>query len=163
MRYTDGPSVEVDILIHASMLTVWELVADINLPARFSNEFRGAEWIDDAPGLGARFVGHSWHPALGEWQTTSIVDRYEPPHAFGWCVSDAAFPSSSWWFELNEEPAGVRLRQGGRIGPAPSGLSIAITAMPEKEERIIARRLNEFEANMRANLEGIKSLAEQAS
>ena len=49
------------------------------------------------------------------------------------------------------------------LGPAPSGLSIAITAMPDKEERIVARRLEEFEANMRATLEGIKNLAEQAS
>ena len=46
------------------------------------------------------------------------------------------------------------------MGPAPSGLTIAITAMPEKEERIVARRLAEYEANMRATLEGIKHLAE---
>ena len=32
--------------------------------------------------------------------------------------------------------------------------------MPEKEERIIARRLEEFERNMQATLEGIKQLAE---
>jgi hypothetical protein len=39
-------------------------------------------------------------------------------------------------------------------------LSIAITAMPDKEERIVARRLEEFATNMRATLEGIKRLAE---
>ena len=33
-------------------------------------------------------------------------------------------------------------------------------AMPDKEERIIARRLAEHEANMRATLEGIKAYAE---
>jgi hypothetical protein len=49
------------------------------------------------------------------------------------------------------------------MGPAPSGLNIAIAAMPEKEERIIARRLEEFEANMTATLDGIKRLAEQTS
>jgi hypothetical protein len=162
MRYADGPSVEVEILVHASVLAVWELVTDINLPARFSNEFRGAEWVEDGPRLGARFVGRNWHRALGEWQTTSTVNRYEPPHLFGWCVSDPDNPSSSWWFELEEKPTGVRLRQGGRIGPAPSGLSIAITARPDKEERIVARRLSEFEANMKANLEGVKVLAERA-
>jgi hypothetical protein len=46
------------------------------------------------------------------------------------------------------------------MGPAPSGLTIAITAMPDKEERIIARRLQEYETNMRATVEGIKRLAE---
>jgi hypothetical protein len=100
-------------------------------------------------------------PALGEWETVSWVNRYEPPYAFGWCVSDPDQPSSSWWFELEEADADVRLRQGGRMGPAPSGLSIAINAMPDKEERIVARRLREFETNMKANLEGIKALAEQ--
>ena len=63
-------------------------------------------------------------------------------------------------FELQQELGGVRLRQGTRMGPAPSGLTIAITAMPDKEERIIARRLAEYEANMRATVEGIKRLAE---
>jgi hypothetical protein len=32
--------------------------------------------------------------------------------------------------------------------------------MPDKEERIVARRLEEFERNMRATLDGIKQLAE---
>jgi hypothetical protein len=49
------------------------------------------------------------------------------------------------------------------MGPAPSGLTIAIAAMPDKEERIVARRLEEFEANIRATLEGIKNLAERPS
>jgi hypothetical protein len=47
-----------------------------------------------------------------------------------------------------------------RMGPARSGLNIAIDAMPDKEERIIARRQDEHRANMTANLEGIKALAE---
>jgi hypothetical protein len=46
------------------------------------------------------------------------------------------------------------------MGPAPSGLTIAITAMPDKEERIIARRLQEYDTNMRATVQGIKQLAE---
>jgi hypothetical protein len=80
--------------------------------------------------------------------------------AFAWDVTDVDNPSSTWWFELEEDANGVLLRQGGRMGPAPSGLSIAITAMPDKEERIVARRLTEWEANLRATLDGIKELAE---
>lgn len=160
MRYADGPTVVVDVLVHSNIERIWELVTDIGLPARFSSEFVGATWLDDGPRLSARFVGRSRHQALGEWETTSTVTRYEPHRAFGWDVSDPENPSSSWWFELAQEAEGVRLRQGARIGPAPSGLTIAITAMPEKEERIIARRLEEFERNMRATLDGIKQLAE---
>jgi uncharacterized protein YndB with AHSA1/START domain len=160
MKYDEGPSVKVDVLIDAPIQRVWQLVADINIPAQFSTELLGAEWLDDTRGVGARFMGRNHHKALGEWETISIVTRYEPPRAFGWAVTDPDNPSSSWWFELEQEPSGVRLRQGTRIGPAPSGLSIAITAMPDKEERIVARRLEEFATNMRATLEGIKRLAE---
>jgi hypothetical protein len=160
MRYADGPTVEVDVLVDAPLQRVWELITDIELPSRFSTEFLGARWIDEGPALGARFAGRNQHTALGEWETTSIVNRYRPPHEFGWNVTDVDNPSATWWFELEQEPEGVRLRQGARIGPAPSGLSIAIAAMPDKEERIVARRLEEFERNMRATLEGIKQVAE---
>ena len=163
MRYEEGPTAHAEVLIDAPLDRVWKLVTDINLPAQFSNELRGATWIDDGPAMGARFAGRNWHQAMGEWETVSIVNRFEPMWEFGWCVTDVDEPSSTWWFELEQQPDGVRLSQRARMGPAPSGLSIAITAMPDKEERIVARRLEEVEANMRATLEGIKNLAEQAS
>src|SRR5438046_1605566 len=75
VRYEDGPTVEVKVLIDAPIETVWELVTDINLPSRFSDEFRGAAWLDDDHGVGARFVGHNWHKAMGEWEPVSIVNR----------------------------------------------------------------------------------------
>jgi hypothetical protein len=139
---------------------VWALVVDIELPAQFSGEFQGAQWLDDGPAVGARFAGRNHHDAIGDWETTSYVARLEPPHAFEWAVTDLDHPSASWWFELVEESAGTRVRQGMRMGPAPSGLSIAIEAMPDKEEKIVARRLLEHEHNMQATLAGIKRLAE---
>jgi uncharacterized protein YndB with AHSA1/START domain len=160
MRYEDGPTVEVEAMIDAPAERVWELVSDIDLPARFSTELEGAVWLDEEPALGARFVGRNAHPALGAWETTSWVNRWEPLREFGWAVSDPDNPSSTWWFALDEVDGCVRLRQGGRLGPAPSGLTIAITAMPDKEERIVAGRLAEWERNMRATVDGIKALAE---
>jgi hypothetical protein len=160
VRYADGPTTEVELLIDAPIERIWALVTDINLPAAFSAEFLGAEWVDEGPALGARFLGHNHHDALGDWETTSWVVRYEPLHAFGWAVSDPDNPSATWWFVLDQEEDLVRLRQGGRMGPAPSGLTVAITAMPDKEERIVARRLEEWERNMRATLEGIKQQTE---
>ena len=160
VRYADGPSAEVDVVIDAPIEQIWGVVTDISLPAAFSTEFLGAEWVDPGPVLGARFVGRNRHRALGEWETTSWVSRYEPPHAFGWVVSDPDNPSATWWFVLEPGDGGVRVRQGGRMGPAPSGLNLAITAMPDKEERIVARRLEEWERSMRATLEGIKQRLE---
>lgn len=162
VRYNEGPTIEVNVRVEASAEQVWALVTDIELPARFSAEFQGAEWLDAAgPAVGSRFVGRNRHEAIGEWETTSFVVRYEPLRRFEWAVTDAAAPSASWWFAL--EPVGdgaVVLRHGTRLGPGRSGLNIAIDAMPEKEERIIARRLEEHERNMRATVEGVKDLAE---
>jgi hypothetical protein len=162
VRYADGPTVEVDLLIEAAPAAVWPVVTDINLPARFSTEFLGAEWLDGAAGagLGARFVGRNQHRAIGTWETTSFVVEYEPERGFGWAVTDPEFPSASWRFTLVPEDGGTRLRMWTRLGPAPSGLSIAIAAMPDKEERIVARRLEEHRRNMAATLEGIKEIVE---
>jgi hypothetical protein len=161
VRYGDGPSVEVEVFVDAPVERVWQLVSDVNLPGRFSGEFKGATWVDDGPALGARFVGRNEHPALGSWETTSWVTLYEPGQAFSWAVSDPDNPSATWWFALEKVGGRVRLRQGGRMGPAPSGLTIAITAMPDKEERIVARRLEEWKRGMQATVEGIKALAEK--
>ena len=164
MRYSDGPSVEVSVHVEAPAERVWELLTDIELPARFSSEFQGATWIDPGPAVGARFVGRNHHDALGEWETTSHVVRFEPLRVFEWAVTDPESPSASWWFGLDPAgPGAVVLRQGTRLGPGRSGLNIAIDAMPEKEERIIARRLQEHERNMQATIEGVKALAESGS
>lgn len=161
VRYADGPTVEVEAIVDAHVERVWSLVCDVNLGGRFSTEFRGARWIDDGPALGARFLGRNEHPALGSWETTSWVNRYEPGRAFGWAVSDPDHPSATWWYTLEELTAGVRLCHGGRMGPAPSGLTIAISRMPDKEDRIVARRLEEWKRSMQATVEGIKALAER--
>jgi hypothetical protein len=54
----------------------------------------------------------------------------------------------------------VLVRQWGRMGPGPSGLTPAIVAQPEKEARIVSRRLAEWQQNMQFNLECVRSQAE---
>jgi hypothetical protein len=162
MRYADGPSTEADVLIEAPVERIWALVSDIGMPTRFSDELQEAEWLGDATGptLGAHFVGRSHHPAVGNWETTCVITVCEPGRAFAWAVGDPDDPSATWRFDLEPEDGGVRLRQSMRMGPAPSGLTPAIVAMPDKEERIVARRLREHRANMQACVDGVKALAE---
>jgi hypothetical protein len=155
VRYADGPTVTVDIYVHAPPEVVWELVSDITLPARFSTELQSAAWIDEAT-----FRGRNRHDAIGEWETTSSVVRWEEPRVFEWAVGDPANPSASWRFTVTAEGGGTWLEQWMRIGPGPSGLTPAIEAMPDREDRIIARRLDEHRFNMIATLNGIKDLAE---
>lgn len=161
VRYADGPTVEVAREIAAPVEAVWDLVADIDLPARFSAEFQGAAWLDEPPRLGARFRGRNTHEAIGTWETTCTVIAYEPPRTFGWAVQDPGNPSATWRFDLEPAAVGTRLTMRARMGPGPSGLTPAIEAMPDKEERIVERRLEEWRRNMAATVAGIQELAER--
>ena len=162
LRYRDCPTTQADLVITAAPPVVWALVCDIQLPARFSSEFDGGQWLDGAgsPAPGARFTGRNHHPAIGRWETTSTICEYQPGQVLGWAVGDPGWPSARWRFTLAAQADGTRLTQWMQIGPAPSGISMAIEAMPDKESRILHRRLAEHRANMTATLTGIKELAE---
>ena len=164
MKYADCPTVTVTAELSASPAAVWELVSDIELSARFSTEVSGAEWLDghDAPALGARFVGHSAHDAIGDWTTTCVVTGYEQERLFEWSVIGRDDDVSSIWrytiTDLGDDRVG--LEYWFQMGPGRGGLNYAIERMPDKEERIVARRLEEHELNMERVLAGIKELAE---
>jgi hypothetical protein len=162
LRLSDCPTAEVSVLIAATARSLWPLVCDIRLPARFSSEFQGAEWLDGAagPALGARFLGRNYHPARGEWETASTICEFEPEQRFGWSVGHPEFPAARWRFVLAPEDGAVRLTQWVQLGPGPSGISFVIESMPDKESRILRRRLAEHRANMEATITGIKSIAE---
>jgi uncharacterized protein YndB with AHSA1/START domain len=162
LTLTDEPGTWAEIVIAAPPEQVWELVSDIELPARFSEEFLGASWVGEGPAVGASFVGRSSHPTVGEWEAESFVEVYEEGRRFGWATVDLSNPGSRWCFALEPVDGGTRLRFSMSIGPGPSGLSIAIEAMPDKEPRILERRLTEHHANMTRTLRGIAELAEAA-
>lgn len=159
-RYADGPSTQVSRVIDAPPAEVWALVTDINLPARFSTEFQGAEWIEgfDAPAAGAKFRGTNEHRAIGTWQAECTITAYEPEREFAWEVAGPDGPAAKWGFILAPVDGGTKLTQTCQIGPGRSGLSPAIERMPDREHEIIARRLDEHAANMQRNLDGIAEL-----
>ena len=162
--YADTPTVSAEVYIEASPDRVWEFVSDIHLMPELSGELQEVAWLDGVtgPAAGHRFTGRSAHQALGSWETVSTIVDHEPPRRFAWAVGDdPGFPSSTWSFTLQTRGAGTVLEQSAQIGPAPSGLSIAIAAMPDKEQKIVFVRLREFETGMKANLAAIKDLAER--
>jgi uncharacterized protein YndB with AHSA1/START domain len=163
MKYADGPTAEATIHVAASPETLWPLVSDIHLIASLSTELQEVAWLDEVrePALGAAFRGRSCHPAAGEWTTTSRVIACEPPRLFAWAVEDPENPSATWRFELTPRDDGTDLRQWARMGPGPSNLTVVIAAMPQKEERIVAVRLREWQAAIDVNLAALKDLAEQ--
>ncbi|RSN23942.1 cyclase [Streptomyces sp. WAC 05977] len=162
-KYADGPTVEVQAWVDAAPERVWSIVSDVRLMPEMSEEVQAVEWCDgaeDAPAVGRRFVGHSKHDALGEWETTSYVVECEPPRVFAWAVQDPETPTALWRFTLEPENGGTKLRQWMRMGPGRSGLSLAIDRMPDKEEKIVFVRLREFENAMTGTLAAIKERAE---
>jgi uncharacterized protein YndB with AHSA1/START domain len=161
-RYADTPTVEVDTWIDAPPERVWALVSDVELMPSMSAELQSVRWQDgcSGPALGARFIGHSKHDALGEWETTSYIVEYEPLRVFAWAVEDPDRPTALWRFSLQSRNGGTQLSQWMRMGPGRSGLSFAIDRMPEKEQKIVFVRMREFETGITTTLAAIKQRAE---
>ena len=163
-RYADTPTVQAQTWIDASPERVWQIVADIEQMPSMSNELQRVEWSEGvtAPGVGATFVGHSKHDALGEWSTTSEIIEYAEPEVFAWAVGDTTNPGSVWRFTLQGKDGGTELTQWMQLGPGRSGLSFAIDRMPEKEQKIVFVRLREFENAIINTLGQIKTRVEQS-
>jgi hypothetical protein len=79
---------------------------------------------------------------------------------FGYKVNDIDKPVASWCYQLEPSPAGTLLTMRAEMGPGRSGVSYFIHKYPEREEEIVANRLQEWQSNMEATLAGIKSVAE---
>ena len=160
--HADGAGITVEVDVDAKPADLWPFVSDIDLPARFSDEFQGAEWIDDEPAVGSRFLGRNRRDDLGEWEVTCTIVDYEHERVFAWHAGDPDNPAAQWRFEVLPLLGGTRLRFSMVLGPGPSGLTAAIEAMPDKEVAIIASRQKGQIANMRRTAEGIRDLAEAA-
>ncbi|WIM87848.1 SRPBCC family protein [Candidatus Mycobacterium wuenschmannii] len=161
MRYRDLPTIEVTQRVKCDVPTAWALVTDINLPTKCSSELRGVEWLDGATGVevGARFRGRNVNEAM-DWSTVCEVVEVDAPHRWVYNVQGPEGPCATWAFEVEPTSDGALIRQWGRMGPGPSGLTPAILSMPDKEARIIATRLAEWQTNMQANLECIRAEVE---
>lgn len=162
MRYRDQPTTEVTQRVHCDVATAWRYVTDITVPARCSAELQSVEWLDGATGVavGARFRGRNRNTAIGEWETVCEVVEVDDQRRWVWNVVGNDAPVASWGFEVEPASDGVLIRQWARMGPGPSGLTFVIAAQPDKEARIVAGRLADWQANMAANLDWIRSQAE---
>lgn len=162
MRYRDSPTVQVEESIVGDTELIWQLVTDIEFPTRFSSELQSVEWLDGATTVevGNRFRGHNKNDDLGEWATDCEIIEATPLERWVWQIASDNGVMATWGFELDPGRDAVTVRQWARMGPGPSGLTGVIASMPEKEGRIVSGRMKQWQAGMRANLAGIKSLVE---
>lgn len=164
-RYADQPSVSVSTDVAAPPAALWPLITDINLPAQFSDEFQGAEWIAPAtgPALGAQFLGRNENDVIGAWTVVCSVAVCEPDVAFGWDPGGPDEPFSKWCLSLEPNGAGTTLTFWAQMGLGPSGMTPLIDANPDGEEALVSYRLRSWTTNMQRTIDGIKALAESAS
>jgi len=154
------PGVTVEVDIEASRERVWELIRDINIASRFSDEFLGADWSANIPPMiGTSFVGRNQR---GDryWETTSYVRAYDPPNLFAWNVGDLDLPSAQWRFEINSVGEQSRLRHSMIIGPGVGGTARAMRDNPDESHNILTRRREQLKGNMELTIRGIKTEAE---
>ena len=163
--YADNPTVAVQAYIEAPPERVWTLVSDIHLMARLSAELREVEWLGGVtgPAVGHRFRGRNANKCLGQWETVSTIVECDEPRRFAWAVGDPGQHWATWRFTLKPHGPGTLAEQWAQLGPGRSGLSLAIDAMPDKEQKIVFVRLREFETGFKHNLAAIKELAETGS
>jgi uncharacterized protein YndB with AHSA1/START domain len=158
----DRPSVEVTAVVEAPPEAVWEVVSDVTRIAEWGGECRGAEWVEGSgPGAGGRFRGQQRRSEI-EWETISVVTEFEPGRSFAWAVNDPDNPAATWRFRLSPDGAATRLAYAAVMGPGPSGLTAYIDQHPDREEAIVAARLDEHRRNMTTTLRAIKAAAEGA-
>ena len=155
------PEISVSLDIPAPPQRVWDVVTDISVMPRFSEELQSIEWAEGFSGaeLGAQFLGTNRNEAIGEWTVRCHIVEFEPQRIFGWAVHDVENPAATWRFELSPIDEGTRLDYTARIGPGRSGVTWLISREPDRAEEIIADRLEVFREGMTATLEGIRALA----
>jgi len=159
----DGPGTVVEVDIKAKAADVWAMISDPAVSSKFSPESLGAVWAEgfDGPALGAQFVGTNKHKAIGEWDVPCFVNRFIEGKEFGWVTSDVDNPGAQWCFEVASIAGSVRLRYSLTIGPGPSGISHAISNLPDREADILRGRVREHRGNMQKVLDGIRNSLHQ--
>lgn len=175
MRLSDLPSTEVEIDIDASVERVWAVLSDLPRMGEWSPENRGGAWVGEPAGpvVGARLRARNHHPAIGEWETESLVVEAKAPRSLVWVayglvegetvVGDPEKPAATWRLELEPRDGGTRVRQHVQMGAGPSKLTGVIARMPDREEAIVAGRQEEQRRNMLATLGRVKALVEDGS
>lgn len=161
-RVVDGQGVVVEIDTEARPADVWPIISDIEMPARFSEEFIGAEWTSDGPpGVGSTFVGRNEIPGVFAWEVTCHITQWEPERVIEWRVTDPDNPGATWRFDLAEQGAGSRLRFSMTIGEENNGTTPRALKDPDREEAVLNDRRQTLKANMQATVEGVRSTVDR--
>jgi hypothetical protein len=126
--------------------TAWTYVTGIDLPAQCSTELQAVDWLGDTDGVtvGAVSVAAVAMMRSATGRPCARSSKSKTNAAGLWNVIGSSGVGATG-FEVEPASDGVLIRQWGRMGPGLSGLTPAILAQPDKEARVIVRRLSEWQ------------------
>jgi hypothetical protein len=133
VRYAYGPTTKAHLTVASPPAVVWAVITDIDLPARFSDEFAGADWLDGTvvPALGTRFHRRIDNEHVGQGTVTCTVTELELERLFEWTVNDVDNPAVVRRREIEPTEDGCTVHQRARLAPGPSGVLGSSEADPD--------------------------------
>jgi uncharacterized protein YndB with AHSA1/START domain len=147
---------EVTVRMNASVDKVWALVTDVTRIGEFSPETFDGEWIKGAtgPAVGAWFRGHVKRNQKGPtYWTQCRVTACEANRLFEFDVMTAGRPVNTWGYRLQPADGGTDVTEYFRLADN-IGTRIYWALLGRLRGRTNER-------NMRATLEGMKSVVER--
>jgi uncharacterized protein YndB with AHSA1/START domain len=147
---------EVTVRMNASVDKVWDLVTDVTRIGEFSPETFDGEWIKGAtgPAVGAWFRGHVKRNQKGPtYWTQCRVTACEANRLFEFDVMTAGRPVNTWGYRLQPADGGTDVTEYFKLADN-IGTRIYWALLGRLRGRTNER-------NMRATLEGMKSVVER--
>jgi uncharacterized protein YndB with AHSA1/START domain len=147
---------EVTVHMNATAEKVWDLVTDVTRIGEFSPETFEAEWIKGAtgPAVGAWFKGHVKRNQKGPtYWTQCQVTACEPNRLFEFAVMTAGRTVNTWGYRLQPSDGGTDVTEYFKLAEN-IGTRIYWALLGR-----LRGRTNDN--NMRATLEGMKSVVER--
>jgi hypothetical protein len=144
-----------EIVIAADSDMVWRMISDVTRTHEWSPDVLQSTWIDAGPAVGARFDSLNRMPLVRRWRSRSTVTVCEPGRRFGFGTGGTpAHPNTSWTWDLEPDPAGVRVRLSYKMHREPL-IVLIYYRLTNRAERV--------SRSVRATLKRLKDLAERSS
>jgi len=120
-------------------VAVYDAVSDITRFGNWSPECTGGEWVSDARGVGARFLGHN---RAGErtWTTECEVIVADHPREFAWHVLTNTTPRTSvWTFRIETRGTGAVVTETLEMLATPRPFRASLESRPVEQRRALLR------------------------
>jgi hypothetical protein len=167
--------VRAETVIAATPDAVYATVSDLTRAGEWSDECKGGEWVEGAPGaVGSIFRGDNergadviaWAPVIrGPWTTESKVIEAERGRVFRWSIlnRERKVQDSIWSFEITPQADGTsRLVHHFRLAKLTEGLAKIVSDLDESgKKRFVTEWNDKLAGDVSATVDRIKVIIEK--